>query len=74
MDRDSFHGFWMQFSGQIKEYWGTLMHDQLTVAAGTRDRIAGRKQKQHGVVKQEANRQFAEFISRNRNWRDISRD
>jgi uncharacterized protein YjbJ (UPF0337 family) len=73
MNRDSFHGLWMQFSGQVKEQWGTLMHDQLTVAAGTRDQIAGRMQKQRGLLKQAANLQLEDFISRNRNWRDTSK-
>lgn len=73
MDRDRFHGIWKQFSGKAKEQWGALIDDPLAVAAGTRDRLAGRIQEQRGISKQKADRQFEDFMSRNRNWWDLSR-
>lgn len=73
MNRDRFHGIWKQFSGKVKEQWGTLTDDPLAVAAGTHARLAGRVQEQRGISKQEATRQLEDFMSRNRNWRDLSR-
>lgn len=73
MNRDRFHGIWMQVMGKAKERWGMLTGDPLAVAAGTRDRVAGRILEQRGISKQEADRQLEDFMSRNRNWRDLSR-
>ncbi|OGI47394.1 MAG: general stress protein CsbD [Candidatus Muproteobacteria bacterium RBG_16_65_34] len=73
MNRDRFHGICKQFSGKVKEQWGTLTDDPHAVAAGTRDRLAGRIQERRGISKQEADRQIEDFMSRNRNWRDLSR-
>ena len=73
MNRDRFHGMQKQLGGMVKEWWGTLTDNPLAVAAGTRDRLAGRIQERRGILKQEADRQLEEFLSRNRNWRDLSR-
>ena len=73
MNRDRFEGVWRQFSGEVREQWGTLTDDPFAVAAGTRDRLAGRIQEQRGIAKQEADRQLEDFVSRNRKWWDLSR-
>ena len=73
MNRDRIHGIWRQFSGKVKEHWGTLTDDPLAVAAGTRDRFAGRIEEQTGILKQEADRQLEDFMRRNRRWWDLSR-
>ena len=73
MNRDRIHGIWKQFSGKVKEQWGTFANDPLAVTAGTRDQIAGRIQNQYGTSKQEADRQLHDFMIRNRNWRDLTR-
>jgi uncharacterized protein YjbJ (UPF0337 family) len=73
MNRDRFDGIWKQFSGKAKEQWGTLTDDPLAVAAGKRDRLAGRTQEQRGISRQEADRHFEDFMNRNRNWWDLSR-
>jgi len=72
MNRDRFEGVWRQFSGEVREQWGTLTDDPFAVAAGTRDRLAGRIQEQSGIAKQEAHRQFEDFMNRNRNGWDLS--
>jgi uncharacterized protein YjbJ (UPF0337 family) len=73
MNRDRIQGICRQFGGKLKEHWGTLTDDPLAAAAGRRDRLAGRIQEQRGISKQEAARQLEDFMSRNRNWRDLSR-
>ena len=73
MNQDRFHGIGKQFSGKVKEQWGTLTADPLAVAAGARDRLVGRIQEQRGISKEKADRQLEDFMSRNRNWWDLSR-
>jgi uncharacterized protein YjbJ (UPF0337 family) len=73
MNRDRLHGIWKQFGGNIKQQWGTLTADPLAVTTGRRARLAGRIQEQRGISKQESDRQLEDFMSRNRNWWDPSR-
>ena len=56
----------------MKQQWGAFTLDPLAVAAGTLDRRAGRVQEQRGISRQEADRQLEDFMSRNRNWWDLS--
>ena len=72
MNQDRLHGLWKQFGGKMKEHWGMITNDSLTTAAGTRSRLAGGLQEQRGILKQEADRQLEEFMSRHRNWQDLS--
>ena len=73
MNQDRVHGLCMQVSGKLKEQWGRLARDPRAVAAGKSDRFAGRILEQRGISAQEADRQLAEFMRRNRNWWDLSR-
>jgi uncharacterized protein YjbJ (UPF0337 family) len=72
MNRDRVEGNWKQFSGQLKEQWGRLTHDESGVDAGRREQLAGSIQRRHGNSKEEAERQLSDFLYRNRDW-DISR-
>jgi uncharacterized protein YjbJ (UPF0337 family) len=72
MNRDRLQGICQQVSGRLKEHWGTLNGDPRAVAAGTRDRLAGRIQEQRGIAKQEADQQLEDFMRRNRNWWNLT--
>jgi len=72
MNQDRIHGMCIQVSGTLKEYWGRLAGDPRAVAAGKSDRFAGRILEQRGISAQEADRQLADFMRRNRNWWDLS--
>ncbi len=72
MNRDRVAGSWKQLSGQIKEQWGRLVHNDLNVNAGKRDQLAGSIQVRLGNSKEESERQISDFLYRNRDW-DISR-
>jgi uncharacterized protein YjbJ (UPF0337 family) len=72
MNRDLVEGSWKQFSGKLKERWGRLMHDDLSVDSGKRDQLVGSVQVRHGNSKEEAERQVSDFLYRNRDW-DLSR-
>ena len=72
MNQDRVHGLCMQLSGNLKEQWGRLARNPRAVAAGKSDRFAGRILEQRGISAQDADRQLAEFMRRNRNWWDLS--
>jgi len=72
MNRDRRDGIWKQVRGKLRQQWGRLAGDSSAAAAGARDLLAGKHQEQRGVSKQKADRQLQDFMSRNRNWGDLS--
>jgi uncharacterized protein YjbJ (UPF0337 family) len=73
MNQDQLEGLLKQLSGGARVRWGTMTKDPFAIAAGTRDKLAGRVQEQRGNSKAVADRQLAEFRSRNRKWLDLSK-
>ena len=61
MNWDRIEGNWKQVTGRVKEQWGELTDDDLTVVAGRRDQLSGKIQEHYGVAKDEAERQIAEW-------------
>ena len=61
MNWDTLKGDWKQLGGKVKEAWGKLTDDDLTVIAGKRDQLVGVIQKQYGIAKDEAERQVQQF-------------
>ena len=66
MNQDQAAGKWQQVKGKIKQQWGKLTDDDLTVLEGKRDQLAGKIQERYGIAKEEAERQVREFRDRNR--------
>lgn len=73
MNQDRLAGICIQVKGQLREHWGKISSDPLGAAAGRRDRLAGRIQEQRGIVKEATERDLRDFLTRNRNWRRLSR-
>jgi len=61
MNRDRIEGKWKQYAGKIRERWGKLTDDDLTVIHGKRDQLVGLVQVRYGYAKEEAERQVEEF-------------
>ncbi|MEZ5756316.1 MAG: CsbD family protein [Paracoccaceae bacterium] len=61
MNWDQVEGKWLQLKGQAKEKWGQLTDDDLDVAAGKRDQLAGKIQQRYGLAKEEAERQLDDW-------------
>ena len=61
MDWNRVEGSWKQVTGKVKEQWGKLTDDDLTLVAGRRDQLAGKIQERYGVMKDEAEKQLAEW-------------
>jgi len=72
VNRDRLEGKWKQFSGSVRERWGRLTDDRLSVVAGKHDQLAGRYQEQYGITRDEGKRQLREFLRRNRRWHSTS--
>ena len=68
MNRDRLEGKWKQLSGSVREQWGRLTDDRLSVVAGRHDQLAGRYQEQYGIKQEEGKRQLRDFLRRNRDW------
>ena len=73
VNRDRLEGKWKQLSGRVREHWGRLTDDRLSVVAGQHDQLAGRVQERYGIYKEEGERQLKEFLRRNRHWDSPSR-
>jgi uncharacterized protein YjbJ (UPF0337 family) len=61
MNSDQISGNWKQLSGKVKETWGKLTDDDLTVVEGKRDQLVGRIQERYGVAKEKAEEEVARW-------------
>jgi uncharacterized protein YjbJ (UPF0337 family) len=57
MNWDEVAGKWSQLQGAVKERWGKLTNDDLTVIAGKRERLVGKIQERYGLTKEAAEQQ-----------------
>ncbi|MBR0662703.1 CsbD family protein [Neoroseomonas oryzicola] len=57
MNWDQIAGNWKQMNGKVREQWGKLTDDDLTVVEGKRDQLIGRIQERYGVAKEHAEKQ-----------------
>lgn len=62
MNWDIVEGKWEQMKGSVKEKWGDLTDDELTQAAGKRDRLAGKLQEKYGWTKEDAEKELDDFF------------
>lgn len=72
MNRDRIEGLLKQVSGTIREQWGVLTSDRLSVVAGRCEQLVGLAQARRGIEKKAAQRQLREFLQRNRLWNTSS--
>lgn len=56
MNWDQIQGKWKQMKGSVRQQWGDLTDDDLTVIAGSRDKFVGKLQERYGYAKEEAQR------------------
>ncbi len=54
MNSEHMEGMWNQIKGSIKEKWGKLTDDDLTMIAGKRDQFIGKLQERYGTAKEQA--------------------
>lgn len=61
MNEDRIKGQWKQLTGKLKAQWGKLTDDDLTVAEGNSEYLAGKLQERYGIARDEAKKQVEEF-------------
>ena len=64
MNQDTIQGQWKQLTGSIRERWGKLTNDDLDVAEGNAEYLAGKLQERYGIARDEAEAQVREFEKR----------
>lgn len=63
MNWDQIAGSWKEVQGKVREKWGKLTDDDLTVVAGKRDQLAGALQRKYGLAKEQAEKELDQFIT-----------
>ena len=61
MNEDRIKGQWKQLKGKLKTQWGKLTDDDLDVAKGNAQYLAGKVQERYGIAQDEAQRQIDAF-------------
>jgi uncharacterized protein YjbJ (UPF0337 family) len=61
MNEDKIKGQWKQLAGKLKTKWGKLTDNDLTMAEGDSEYLAGKIQERYGVAREEAHKQVKEF-------------
>jgi uncharacterized protein YjbJ (UPF0337 family) len=61
MNDDKIKGQWKQLAGKLKAKWGKLTDDDLKIAEGNSEYLAGKVQARYGVAREEAQKQVKEF-------------
>jgi uncharacterized protein YjbJ (UPF0337 family) len=61
MNWDQLEGKWKQYSGKVREKWGKITDDDLTVVHGKRDQLIGKIRERYGIVKEDAEKLVDEF-------------
>ncbi|HSC07891.1 MAG TPA: CsbD family protein [Steroidobacteraceae bacterium] len=61
MNWDRIEGNWQQVKGKVKQRWGKLTDDQITVINGQRDILAGKLQEAYGLSKDEVDDQIRDW-------------
>jgi uncharacterized protein YjbJ (UPF0337 family) len=62
MNWDQIEGKWKQSMGKVREKWGKLTDDDLTVINGKKEQLVGKIQERYGIAKDAAEKQVDEFI------------
>lgn len=68
MNKDEVSGNWKQFKGKVKEKWGKLTDDDMTVIEGKRDQLVGKIQERYGYAKDQAEREVKDWESHNKDY------
>ncbi len=58
---DRVKGNWNKYAGQVRQQWGKLTEDDITVINGQRQELVGRLQIRYGLAKEEAEKQVEQW-------------
>jgi uncharacterized protein YjbJ (UPF0337 family) len=57
VNKDQIQGNWKQLKGKIKEQWGRLTDNDLTIINGQQEQLVGKLQERYGYTKEQAERE-----------------
>ena len=63
MNWDRLEGNWKVLKGQVRQKWGKLTSDDLTVVSGKREELSGRLQQRYGYAKDEAEKNIDSWLN-----------
>lgn len=63
MNSDQFEGRWKQLKGTVKQKWGKLTDDDLTMLSGKKDEFVGKLQERYGWTREQAEREANEWAA-----------
>jgi len=63
MNSDQLKGKWQQMKGAVKERWGKLTDDDLTVINGQSDQLVGKIQERYGIARDVAQKQLDDWTA-----------
>ncbi|ATA20282.1 uncharacterized protein YjbJ (UPF0337 family) [Gibbsiella quercinecans] len=66
MNKDQAGGNWKQFRGKVKEQWGKLTDDDMTVIEGKREQLVGKIQERYGYQKEQAEKEVKSWEDSNK--------
>jgi len=64
MNRDIVGGKWQQLRGKVKEEWGKLTDDDLKMAEGKFDKLAGLIRERYGYTREKAEDELERFCKK----------
>jgi len=64
MNEDILKGKWHELKGGVKEKWGKLTDDDLSVVGGKAEQLKGLLQKRYGYSKEKAVEEYEQFINK----------
>lgn len=62
MNEDILKGKWHELRGVVKEKWGKLTDDDLSVVEGKAEQLQGFLQERYGYTKEKAKKEYDGFI------------
>ena len=66
MNKNILKGDWNILKGKVKEKWGKLTDDDLTVISGKQDQLLGSLQKRYGYTKDKAEQELNAWKKKNK--------
>ena len=64
MDTNILQGKWHQLKGSVKAQWGKLTNDDVDQIDGNFERLVGRVQERYGYLKDRAEQEVNDFLTR----------
>ncbi len=62
MNIEQLEGKWEQLKGQVKEKWGKLTNDDITIIRGKKDQLVGKLRERYGYTMEQADRELGAFM------------